>query len=69
MDLEWEARTFSLARVEGGHEENLIKDNADMNRRFNNLLVEFSHCDSGILSTLFKTYCVNIIMDVKRGDM
>ena len=27
-----------------------------MNMRLNNLLSEFSHCDSGSLSTLFRTY-------------
>ena len=32
-----------------------------MNRRLNNLLAEFSHCDSGTLSTLFMTYCMNIL--------
>ena len=31
-----------------------------MNMRLNNLLSEFSHCDSGTLSTLFRTYCMNI---------
>ena len=49
------------------HDENLIIDNAitDMNRRLNNWLTEFSHCDRGILSGLFKTYC----MDMKRWDI
>ena len=44
------------------HDENVIIDNAitDMNMRLNNLLSEFSHCDSGTLSTLFRTYCMNI---------
>ena len=44
------------------HDENVIIYNAitDMNMRLNNLLSEFSHCDSGILSTLFRTYCMNI---------
>ena len=44
------------------HNENVIIDNAitDMNMRLNNLLSEFSHCDSGTLSTLFRTYCMNI---------
>ena len=44
------------------HVENVIIDNAitDMNMRLNNLLSEFSHCDSGTLSTLFRTYCMNI---------
>ena len=52
------------------HDENVIIDNdiTDMNMRLNNVLVEFSHCDSGTLSTLFRTYCMNI-MDVKRGDI
>ena len=38
------------------HDENVIIDNAitDMNMRLNNLLSEFSHCDSGTLSTLFR---------------
>ena len=31
------------------------------------MLAEFSYCDSGTLSTLFRTYCINI-MDDKRGD-
>ena len=49
------------------HDENVLMDNAitDMNMRLNHLLAEFSHYDSGTLSTLFKTYC----MDVKRGDI
>ena len=44
------------------HDENVIIDNAitDMNMILNNLLSEFSHCDSGTLSTLFRTYCMNI---------
>ena len=44
------------------HDETVIIDNAitDMNMRLNNLLSEFSHCDSGTLSTLFRTYCMNI---------
>ena len=32
----------------------------DMNRKLGNLLVEYSHCDSGTLATLFKTYFINI---------
>ena len=41
-----------------------------MNMRLNNLLAEFSHCDSGTLSILFRTYCMNeYIMGVKRGDI
>ena len=37
----------------------------------NNLLTEFSHCDSGTLSTLFMTYCMNIYgyQTFKRGDI
>ena len=37
------------------HDVNVIIDNTitDMNMRLNNL---FSHCDSGTLSTLFRTY-------------
>ena len=31
-----------------------------MNMRFNNVFAESSDCDSGTLSTLFKTYCMNI---------
>ena len=31
-----------------------------MNMRLNNILSEFSQCDSGTLSTLFRTYCLNI---------
>ena len=44
------------------HDENVIKDNAitDMNMRLNNLLSEFSHCDSGTLSNLFRANCMNI---------
>ena len=30
-----------------------------MTMRLNNLLSEFSHCDSGTLSTLCRTYCMN----------
>ena len=44
------------------HDASVIIDNAitDMNMRLNNLLSEFSHCDNGTLSTLFRTYCMNI---------
>ena len=28
--------------------------------RLNNLFAEFAHCDSGTLSILFRTYCMNI---------
>ena len=31
-----------------------------MNMRLNKLLSEFSHCNSGTLSTLFRTYYMNI---------
>ena len=37
----------------------------DMHIRLNNLLDEFSHCNSATLSTLVLTYC----MIVKRGDI
>ena len=44
------------------HNENVIIYNiiTDMKRRLNNLLAEFSHCDSGTLSPLFRTSCMNI---------
>ena len=44
------------------HYEYVIIDNAitDINKRLNHLLAEFLHCDSGTLSTLFRTYCMNI---------
>ena len=44
------------------HDENIIIDYAiaDMNMRLNNLLSEFSQCESGTLSTFFMTYCMNI---------
>ena len=44
------------------YDENVTIDNAitDMNRILNHILAEFSHCDSGTLSTLFKTYSMNI---------
>ena len=53
------------------HDENVIIDNAitDMNMRLNNLLSEFSHCDSGTLSTLFRTYCMNIIIWVSNVEI
>ena len=49
---------------------NVIIDNAitDINKTFNNLLATFSHCDDGTLSTVFNTYCINI-MDDKREDI
>ena len=50
-----------LGNVICSHNETVIIDNAitDMKRRLNNLLVEFSHYDSGTLSTLFRTYYMN----------
>ena len=44
------------------HDEIILIDNAitDMNMRLNHLLAEFSHCDSGTLSTSFRTHCMNI---------
>ena len=44
------------------HNENVIIDNAitDVNMRLNNLLSEFLNCDRDTLSTLFRTYCMNI---------
>ena len=44
------------------HDENVINDHAitDINMRLNNVLSEFSHCDSGNLSTIFRTYCMII---------
>ena len=44
------------------HDENVIIDNAitHVDRILNNVLAEFSHYDSGTLSTLFNTYCMNI---------
>ena len=32
----------------------------DLHCRLNSLLADFSHCDSVTLSTLFKTYCMNL---------
>ena len=32
----------------------------DLNCRLNNLLADFSHCNSNTLSTLFNSYCMNI---------
>ena len=41
-----------------------------MNRILTTLLAEFQHSDSGSLYTLFKTYCMNIIIwNVKCGDI
>ena len=31
-----------------------------LNCRLNNLLADFSHCDSKTLSVLFGTYCMNV---------
>ena len=42
--------------------EHKICFNASKVNRVTNLLAEFSHCDSGTLSTLFRTYCMNIII-------
>ena len=30
----------------------------DLNSRLNNLLADFSHCNSDTLSTLFSSYCM-----------
>ena len=32
----------------------------DLNCRINNLLADFSHCNSDTLSTLFNSYCMNV---------
>ena len=32
----------------------------DLNCRLNNFLVDFSHCNSNTLSTLFNSYCMNV---------
>ena len=41
---------------------NVLIGNAvsDLNCRLNNLLADFSHCDSNTLSLLFQSYCMNI---------
>ena len=41
---------------------NVFINNAtnDSHCRLNSLLADFSHCDSVTLSTLFKTYCMNL---------
>ena len=41
---------------------NVFINNAtnDLHCRLNSLLADFSHCDSVTLSTLFKTYCMNL---------
>ena len=41
---------------------NVFINNAtnDLYCRLNSLLADFSHCDSVTLSTLFKTYCMNL---------
>ena len=53
---------YYLGNTFRSHYESVIIDNAitDMNMRTNNLLAEFSHCDRDTLSTLFRTYCMNI---------
>ena len=33
---------------------------SDLNCGLNNLLADFSHCDSKTLSVLFRTYCMNV---------
>ena len=42
--------------------KNVLPLNAvnDLNCRLNNLLADFSHCDSKTLSVLFRTYCMNV---------
>ena len=32
----------------------------DLNCKLNNLLADFSYCDSKTLSVLFRTYCMNV---------
>ena len=32
----------------------------DLNCRLNNLLADFSHCNSNTLFTLFNSYCMNV---------
>ena len=41
---------------------NVFINNAtnDLHCRLNSLLADFCHCDSVTLSTLFKTYCINL---------
>ena len=41
---------------------NVFINNAtnDLHCRLNSLLADFFHCDSVTLSTLFKTYCMNL---------
>ena len=41
---------------------NVFINNAtnDLHCRLNSFLADFSHCDSVTLSTLFKTYCMNL---------
>ncbi len=45
-----------------GQSKKLMVDNAvkNLNVGLNNLLADFSHCDSSILSTLFRSYCLNV---------
>ena len=42
--------------------KNVLPLNAfnDLNCRLNNLLADFSHCDSKTLSVLYRTYCMNV---------
>ena len=42
--------------------KNVLPLNAvnDLNCRLNNLLADFSHCDSKTLSVLLRTYCMNV---------
>ena len=42
--------------------KNVLTLNAvnDLSCRLNNLLADFSHCDSKTLSVLFRTYCMNV---------
>ena len=41
---------------------NMLVDNAvnDLNCKLNNLLADFSHCNSSTLSVLFQSYCMNV---------
>ena len=66
---------YILARCELGNElcptnKNVLPLNAvnDLNCRLNNLLADFSHCDTKTLSVLFRTYCMNV-MAVKYGHL
>ena len=46
------------------HDENVTLGNisTDMNRRLINETAEFSRCDIMTISSIFKTYCMNIWM-------